>query len=152
MFKRIFAVVLMLCMLPRGAAYAQENPEETEAAAIVTGLGLMQYYDDGDFRGDWYVSFDELADAYFRMLGQEQEDAFSKLKQEKLLPETAEPEKIAEVSDAVFLMVIALGGKSLIEKMPLTAGDTFAVGGAQLRFVPLCGPEFNWNAAPKERK
>ena len=45
-----------------------------------------------------------------------------------------------------------LNGKSLIEKMPLTAGDTFAVGGAQLRFVPLCGPEFNWNAAPKERK
>ena len=42
--------------------------------------------------------------------------------------------------------------KSLIEKMPLTAGDTFAVGGAQLRFVLLCGPEFNWNAAPKERK
>ena len=41
---------------------------------------------------------------------------------------------------------------TLIEKMPLTAGDTFAVGGAQLRFVPLCGPEFNWNAAPKERK
>ena len=37
-------------------------------------------------------------------------------------------------------------------KSPLTAGDTFAVGGAQLRFVPLCGPEFNWNAAPKERK
>lgn len=45
-----------------------------------------------------------------------------------------------------------LNGKSLIEKMPLTAGDTFAVGGAQLRFVPLCGPEFNWNATPKERK
>ena len=45
-----------------------------------------------------------------------------------------------------------LNGKSLIEKMPLTAGDTFAVGGAQLRFVPLCGPEFNWNAALKERK
>ena len=45
-----------------------------------------------------------------------------------------------------------LNGKSLIEKMPLTAGDTFAVGGAQLRFVPLCGPKFNWNAAPKERK
>lgn len=45
-----------------------------------------------------------------------------------------------------------LNGKSLIEKMPLTAEDTFAVGGAQLRFVPLCGPEFNWNAAPKERK
>lgn len=45
-----------------------------------------------------------------------------------------------------------LNGKSLIEKMPLTAGDTFAVGGAQLRFVPLCGTEFNWNAAPKERK
>ena len=45
-----------------------------------------------------------------------------------------------------------LNGKSLIEKMPLTAGDTFTVGGAQLRFVPLCGPEFNWNAAPKERK
>lgn len=45
-----------------------------------------------------------------------------------------------------------LNGKSLIEKMPLTVGDTFAVGGAQLRFVPLCGPEFNWNAAPKERK
>lgn len=45
-----------------------------------------------------------------------------------------------------------LNGKSLIEKMPLTAGDTFAVSGAQLRFVPLCGPEFNWNAAPKERK
>ena len=45
-----------------------------------------------------------------------------------------------------------LNGKSLIEKMPLTAGDIFAVGGAQLRFVPLCGPEFNWNAAPKERK
>lgn len=45
-----------------------------------------------------------------------------------------------------------LNGKSLIEKMPLAAGDTFAVGGAQLRFVPLCGPEFNWNAAPKERK
>ncbi len=45
-----------------------------------------------------------------------------------------------------------LNGKSLIEKMPLTAGDTFAVGGAQLRFVPLCGPEFNWNAAPKKRK
>ena len=45
-----------------------------------------------------------------------------------------------------------LNGKSLIEKMPLTAGDTFVVGGAQLRFVPLCGPEFNWNAAPKERK
>ena len=45
-----------------------------------------------------------------------------------------------------------LNGKSLIEKMPLTAGDTFAVDGAQLRFVPLCGPEFNWNAAPKERK
>ena len=45
-----------------------------------------------------------------------------------------------------------LNGKSLIEKMPLTAGDTFAVGGAQLRFVLLCGPEFNWNAAPKERK
>ena len=45
-----------------------------------------------------------------------------------------------------------LNGKSLIEKMPLTAGNTFAVGGAQLRFVPLCGPKFNWNAAPKERK
>ena len=45
-----------------------------------------------------------------------------------------------------------LNGKSLIEKMPLTAGDIFVVGGAQLRFVPLCGPEFNWNAAPKERK
>ena len=44
------------------------------------------------------------------------------------------------------------GGPSLLEKKWMAAGDTFAVGGAQLRFVPLCGPEFNWNAAPKERK
>ena len=45
----------------------------------------------------------------------------------------------------------ALPGSSN-ELCTLKAGDTFAVGGAQLRFVPLCGPEFNWNAAPKERK
>lgn len=154
MFKRIFAVVLMLCMLPWGAAYAQENREETEAAAVVTGLGLMQYYDDGDFRGDWYVSFDELACAYFRMQGQEREDAFSELKQDKLLPETAEPEKIAEVSDAVFLMVVALGGKSLIEngqdagKLAASWGITKKLSGkesallrtdfSELLFATLC--------------
>lgn len=45
-----------------------------------------------------------------------------------------------------------LNGKSLIEKMPLQAGDMLEVGGAKLRFVPLCGPEFDWNTTPKERK
>lgn len=40
----------------------------------------------------------------------------------------------------------ALNGKSLIEKMPLAAGDVFALGGARLRFVPLCGEDFRWDA------
>ena len=47
----------------------------------------------------------------------------------------------------------ALNGRSLLEKMPLAAGDTFTLGGAAVRFVPFCTPDRLWQDQPApERK
>ena len=47
----------------------------------------------------------------------------------------------------------ALNGHSLLEKMPLAAGDTFTLGGAAVRFVPFCTPDRRWQDQPApERK
>lgn len=37
-----------------------------------------------------------------------------------------------------------LNGKSLLERRALRAGDRIGLGGAVLRFVPLCDEEFRW--------
>jgi hypothetical protein len=41
-----------------------------------------------------------------------------------------------------------LNGKLLSEPRPLQAGDLMEVGGTTLRFVPLCGPAFEWQDSP----
>ncbi len=43
-----------------------------------------------------------------------------------------------------------LNGELLAESRPLTAIDVIEMGATKLRFVPLCGPEFDWeDQAPK---
>jgi hypothetical protein len=45
-----------------------------------------------------------------------------------------------------------LNGELLAESRPLTAADVIEVGATKLKFVPLCGPEFDWEdqaTAPK---
>jgi hypothetical protein len=37
-----------------------------------------------------------------------------------------------------------LNGEVLAEARPLTTGDTIEIGGTKLRFVALCGPDFEW--------
>jgi FHA domain-containing protein len=41
-----------------------------------------------------------------------------------------------------------LNGKLLSEPRPLKAADLIELGGTTLRFVPLCGPDFEWQDQP----
>jgi len=44
-------------------------------------------------------------------------------------------------------VVVRLNGKLLTETKPLGHGDELRIGATTLRFVALCGPDFDWNAA-----
>lgn len=44
-----------------------------------------------------------------------------------------------------------LNGELLAESRPLTATDVIEVGATRLRFVPLCGPEFDWEDQAQEK-
>jgi hypothetical protein len=37
-----------------------------------------------------------------------------------------------------------LNGELLAEARPLNPADVIEVGATKLRFVPLCGPDFDW--------
>ena len=41
-----------------------------------------------------------------------------------------------------------LNGEVLADARPLKAGDSIELGATKLRFVPLCGPEFDWEDEP----
>lgn len=45
-----------------------------------------------------------------------------------------------------------LNGELLTDSKPLTASDTIEVGATKLKFVPLCGPEFDWEDAAQAPK
>jgi hypothetical protein len=45
-----------------------------------------------------------------------------------------------------------LNGDLLSESRPLTAADLIEVGATKLKFVPLCGPEFDWEDAAQAPK
>jgi len=46
-----------------------------------------------------------------------------------------------------------LNGELLAESQPLKPADIIEVGATKLRFVPLCGPEFDWeDEAPATKK
>ena len=45
-----------------------------------------------------------------------------------------------------------LNGELLTDARPLTAADVLEVGATKLKFVPLCGPEFDWEDAAQAPK
>lgn len=40
--------------------------------------------------------------------------------------------------------IVYLNEEAVLTPMPMTAGSIVAIGETKLRFVPLCGPDFNW--------
>lgn len=40
--------------------------------------------------------------------------------------------------------IVYLNDEAVLTPMPLSAGNTIAIADTKLRFVPLCGPDFNW--------
>ncbi len=45
-----------------------------------------------------------------------------------------------------------LNGELLADSRPLTSADTIEMGATKLKFVPLCGPEFDWEDAAQAPK
>jgi hypothetical protein len=41
--------------------------------------------------------------------------------------------------------IVYLNEEAVLTPMPMTAGTTVSIGETKLRFVPLCGPDFNWD-------
>ena len=42
--------------------------------------------------------------------------------------------------------LVRLGGKPVLQPTELKPGDTFRIGSTTLRFVPVCGPDFDWTS------
>jgi hypothetical protein len=40
--------------------------------------------------------------------------------------------------------IVYLNDEAVLTPMPLSGGQVIALGETKLRFVPLCGPDFNW--------
>lgn len=40
--------------------------------------------------------------------------------------------------------IVYLNDEAVLTPMPLVSGQVVALGDTKLRFVPLCGPDFNW--------
>lgn len=40
--------------------------------------------------------------------------------------------------------IVYLNDEAVLTPMPLAAGNVVTIGETKLRFVPLCGPDFNW--------
>lgn len=79
--KKLISIILCLCMtisiLAVGVVHAETDVEETKAITVLSDLGILEGFEDGDMRPNDLVTRAQMAKIICRVLNYEYDNAFS---------------------------------------------------------------------------